>query len=57
MRFFAHYAKKNLSYLVETTLADKSALFKATILWENALLARRRVSGYTKRVSFFWSKR
>ena len=36
---FAHYAKKNASYLVETTVADKSALFVATILWKNALLA------------------
>ena len=36
---FAHYAKKNASYHVETTLADSRELFVATVLWKNALLA------------------
>lgn len=36
---FAHYAKKNASYHVETTLADTRELFVATVLWKNALLA------------------
>ena len=36
---FAHYAKKNSSYLVETTLAETRELFVAVVLWKNALLA------------------
>jgi hypothetical protein len=36
---FAHYAKKNASYLVETTLAETRELFVAVVLWKNALLA------------------
>jgi hypothetical protein len=36
---FAHYAKKNASYVLEDVLADTSVLFVATILWKNALLA------------------
>jgi len=36
---FAHYAKKNASYLVEATLVETSDLFVATVLWKNALLA------------------
>jgi hypothetical protein len=36
---FAHYAKKNASYHVETTLADTKELFVATLLRKNALLA------------------
>jgi hypothetical protein len=36
---FAHYAKKNATYLVETTLAETRELFVAAVLWKNALLA------------------
>ena len=36
---FAHYAKKNASYLVEATLVETSDLFVATVLWKNVLLA------------------
>lgn len=36
---FAPYAKKNASYVVEGILANGAALFVATILWKNALLA------------------
>lgn len=36
---FAHYAKKNTSYIVETGIANTRALFVATVLWKNALLA------------------
>jgi hypothetical protein len=36
---FAHYAKKNASYLIETTLAETRELFVAAVLWKNALLA------------------
>jgi ATP-dependent Clp protease ATP-binding subunit ClpA len=36
---FARYAKKNASYAIETRLAETSALFVATVLWKNALLA------------------
>jgi hypothetical protein len=36
---FAPYAKKNVSYIVEATLARTSELFVANILWKNALLA------------------
>jgi len=36
---FTRYAKKNASYAIETTLAQTSALFVATVLWKNALLA------------------
>jgi hypothetical protein len=36
---FAHYAKKNASYTVETPLTDSHLLFVATVLWKNALLA------------------
>jgi hypothetical protein len=36
---FAHYAKKNSSYIIETTLAETRELFVAAVLWKNALLA------------------
>jgi hypothetical protein len=36
---FAPYAKKNASYVIETTLAETSELFVANALWKNALLA------------------
>jgi hypothetical protein len=36
---FAHYAKKNASYLVEATLAETSESLVVTVLWKNALLA------------------
>jgi hypothetical protein len=35
---FAPYAKKNATYVVETTLAETSELFVANVLWKNALL-------------------
>lgn len=38
-KLFAHYAKKNSSYTVETALAETRELFVATVLWKNALLA------------------
>jgi hypothetical protein len=40
--FFAHYAKKNVSYFVEARLAETSELLVATVLWKNALLASER---------------
>jgi|HubBroStandDraft_6_1064221.scaffolds.fasta_scaffold06391_3 hypothetical protein len=36
---FAPYAKKNASYVVETTLSATSELFITTVRWNNALLA------------------
>jgi hypothetical protein len=36
---FAHYAKKNANYLIETMLAETRELFVAVVLWKNALLA------------------
>jgi|ERR1700683_673299 Clp amino terminal domain, pathogenicity island component len=36
---FAPYAKKNASYVIETTLAKTSELFITTVRWSNALLA------------------
>lgn len=36
---FAHYAKKNAGFLVETILAETRELFVAVVLWKNALLA------------------
>jgi hypothetical protein len=36
---FAPYAKKNATYVVEGTLAETGALFIASVLWKNALLA------------------
>ena len=36
---FVPYAKKNATYLIESTLAEKAELFVATVLWKNALLA------------------
>jgi len=38
-KLFAHYAKKNTSYTIETVLAATRELFVATVLWKNALLA------------------
>ena len=38
-QLFAHYAKKNASYTIETVLAATRELFVATVLWKNALLA------------------
>jgi len=35
---FAPYAKKNVTYVVQATLAETSELFVATVLWKNALL-------------------
>ena len=36
---FAHYAKKNASYVIESTLAETRELLVATVLWKNAMLA------------------
>jgi hypothetical protein len=36
---FAPYAKKNASYVVEATLIETDAVFIASVLWKNALLA------------------
>jgi hypothetical protein len=36
---FAPYAKKNATYIIETTLAESLYLFVAIVLWKNALLA------------------
>jgi len=35
----APYAKKNATYLVESTLTESPEIFVATVLWKNALLA------------------
>jgi hypothetical protein len=36
---FAHYGKRNASYVIEAMLADTRDLFVANIRWNNALLA------------------
>jgi hypothetical protein len=36
---FAPYAKRNATYVVETTLAETGEMFVANVLWKNALLA------------------
>jgi len=36
---FAPYAKRNASYVVESTLAETRGVFVANVLWKNALLA------------------
>jgi hypothetical protein len=36
---FLSYAKKNATYVVESTLTETRELFVATVLWKNALLA------------------
>ena len=38
-KLFAHYAKKNATYTIETVLAQTRELLVATVLWKNALLA------------------
>jgi hypothetical protein len=38
-KLFAPYAKKNASYVVETTLAETSELLVTHVLWRNVLLA------------------
>jgi hypothetical protein len=41
---FIPYAKKNATYVVESTLAETNQLFVATVLWKNALLASQQRS-------------
>ena len=36
---FAFYAKKNATYMIESTRAESKQLFIASVLWKNALLA------------------
>jgi hypothetical protein len=48
---FAPYAKKNASYFVESTRAETSDLFVATVLWKNALLASEQ-RAWMHRMSF-----
>jgi hypothetical protein len=48
---FAPYAKKNASYVVESTLAETGELFVAIALWKNALLASEQ-RAWMHRMSF-----